>query len=305
MFQAESRSDYPAAGDWVAVTTYDDDAHAVIHAILPRRTVLQRKAVSKKAESQIIATNVDSVFVFQALDETFNARRVERLLLITREGGAEPIILLSKKDLCPPDQCVTMEAEIVAIAGGVPVISYAVSDDAAIESIRSYIHPGKTFCCLGPSGAGKSTLINRLAGSELLATGEVREYDAKGRHTTTSRELVLLEHGGVLIDNPGMRELGVWEVTTSLDEGFDDVAEIAAECAFSDCTHTHEPNCAVKLALDEGRLERGRYESYIKLIRERRWIESRQTNTGQMKRKLEAKKRQKEQKKELKKKGKK
>jgi ribosome biogenesis GTPase len=305
MFQAEGRADYPAVGDWVAVTTYDDDAHAVIHATLPRRTVLERKAVGKKIEAQIIATNVDCVFVVQALDQTFNARRVERHLVITREGGAQPIILLSKKDLCPPELLQQMLTETTAIAAGAPILAYDIASDADVDAIRAHIHPAQTFCLLGPSGAGKSTLINRLAGHELLPTGEVRDFDDKGRHTTSSRQLVVLESGGILIDTPGMRELGLWEATASLDEGFDDVAEIAAECAFSDCTHTHEPNCAVKLALDEGRLDHGRYESYVKLLREQRWIQSRQTNSGQMKRKLEAKKRQKEQKKELKKKGKK
>jgi ribosome biogenesis GTPase len=305
MFQAERRSDYPAVGDWVAVTTYDDDAHAVIHAILPRRTTIERKAVGKKLESQVIATNVDSVFVVQPLDQTFNARRVERLLLLAREGGAAPVILLSKKDLCPPDLFQSMRTEIESIASGLPVMAYDIASDADLEPIRAYIHHGTTFCLLGPSGAGKSSLINRLAGRELLVTGEVREYDAKGRHTTAARELIVLEQGGILIDTPGMRELGVWEVSTSMDETFDDVVALAAECAFSDCTHTHEPDCAVKLALDEGRLESARYDGFVKLLRERRWIESRQTNTGQRKRKLEAIKRQKEHNKVMKRKGKK
>jgi len=305
MFQANDRFDYPAVGDWVAVTTYDDDSHATIHAMLPRKSVLQRKTPGKKLESQIIAANIDYVFIVQSLDQSFNPRRVERFLVVTRESGARPVVLLSKKDLCPSDELSGKQAEIAGFSEGVTVISYSIFDDGDIRLIQELVNPGTTFCLIGASGVGKSTLINRLAGREILATGEVREYDAKGRHTTNHRELIVLEHGGILIDTPGIRELGIWQISTGLEDTFDDIAELAQDCYFTDCTHTHEPGCAVKKAIDEGRIDGARYESYVKLLREQKYQQERQSSTGVMKRRLQERKRSKELKKILRRKGKK
>ncbi len=305
MFDAESRIDYPAVGDWVAVTTYDNDTHAIIHAMLPRTTVLQRKAPGKKLENQLIATNIDAVFVVQSLDETFNLRRIERFVTVARDSGARVIILLSKKDLCAPDDLETHRQEAAGVSADVPVIAYSAFDATEVAAVAALIKPAMTFCLIGASGVGKSTLINALSGKELLVTGEVREFDAKGRHTTSSRELIILETGGILIDTPGMRELGLMEESAAVEDTFDDILEIARECKYGDCTHTHEPDCAVKQAMEDGRIESGRYESFVRLLRERKYRMTRQTNTGMMKRQLENKKRQKELKKAMKKKGKK
>jgi ribosome biogenesis GTPase len=285
MFTAESRSDYPAVGDWVAAMLHDDDEHAIIHAILPRTSVLLRKGIGKRLEEQIIAANTDFVFAVQAMDQTFNPRRLERLLVLARESGAEPIALLSKKDLCPTGLVEGIVASSRDVAGDATVISYAIDSDDDIEAIRAFIHPGRTFCFIGPSGSGKSTLINRLAGREILVTGEVREYDAKGRHTTTRRELIVLEQGGILIDTPGMRELGLWNASEGIDGSFDDILDIASECHFIDCTHTHEPGCAVKKAIDDGNLDESRYEGYVKLQQEQLALEARKTLQGALKKK--------------------
>jgi ribosome biogenesis GTPase len=285
MFTAEGRSDYPAVGDWVAATLYDNDEHAIIHAVLPRTSVLLRKAIGKRLEEQIIAANTDFVFAVQAMDQTFNPRRLERLLVLARESGAEPIALLSKKDICLPEYLDSILTASCEIAGDSTVISYAINSDDDIAAIRAFIQPGRTFCLIGPSGSGKSTLINRLAEREILATGEVREYNAKGRHTTTRRELVLLEQGGVLIDTPGLRELGLWDSSAGLEETFDDIIDLAAECHFVDCTHTHEPDCAVKKAIEEGILEEARYDGYVKLLKEQHALEARMTLQGALKKK--------------------
>jgi ribosome biogenesis GTPase len=285
MFTAEGRSDFPAVGDWVAATLCDNDEHAIIHAVLPRTSVLLRKGIGKKLEEQIIAANTDFVFAVQAMDQTFNPRRLERLIVLARESGAEPIALLSKKDMCPSGLVEGIVASSRDVAGDATVISYAIDSDDDIEAIRAFIHPGRTFCFIGPSGSGKSTLINRLAGREILATGEVREYDAKGRQTTTRRELVVLEQGGILIDTPGMRELGLWSISEGMNESFDDILDIASDCHFIDCTHTHEPDCAVKKAIEEGILDVSRHDGYVKLLQEQHALEARMTLQGALKKK--------------------
>ena len=275
MYRAETRLDYPAVGDWVAVTTYDGNTHAIIQKILPRRTILVRKAPGKSAESQIIATNMDCVFILQALDREFNPRKLERYLIIVRESGVVPIILLSKRDLCPAEIIPLIVDEAKIVASNVPVIAYSIYENDDIAHIASFIKLGLTFCLIGPSGVGKSSLINRLVGKELLVTGETRIYDAKGRHITAMRQLIVLEHGGILIDTPGMRELGLWDVSTSLDETFNDIEELAVGCFFRDCTHTHEPHCAVRKAIEDGELEEERLENYIRLQREHEYIDRR------------------------------
>ncbi len=285
MFTAESRKDFPAVGDWVAASSHDDDSHAIIHSILPRKTMLMRKAIGKRLEEQIIATNVDYVFAIQGMDETFNPRRLERLLVLARESGAIPVALLSKRDLCPPGFIPQVLDSAHQAAGDALVLSYAIDNADDIKAVREFIKPGCTFCLVGPSGAGKSSLINVLAGREILATGEVRVYDAKGRHTTTHRELIVLAQGGILIDTPGLRELGVWDNAAAIELTFDDVIELAGECHYTDCTHTHEPGCSVKQALEDGTLEPERYEGYVKLLREQHALDARKTIQGALKKK--------------------
>jgi ribosome biogenesis GTPase len=304
MYRAETRLDYPAVGDWVAVTTYDGNTHAIIQEILPRRTVLVRKTPGKRTESQIIATNMDSVFILQALDREFNPRKLERYLVIVRESGAIPVILLSKEDLCPAEIIPLIVDEAKVVASNVPVIAYSIYKNEEIAYIASFIKPGLTFCLIGPSGVGKSSLINRLVGKELLVTGETRIYDAKGRHITAMRQLIVLEHGGILIDTPGMRELGLWNVSTSLDMTFNDIEELAVGCFFRNCTHTHEPNCAVRKAIEDGDLEEERFESYIRLHKEHEYLDKRKDHDALLDKKARDKKMSKQIKKILKHKGK-
>lgn len=294
MFQAASRIDYPAVGDWVAVELYNDNRRAVIRSVLPRRTVLARKAIGKNTEQQIIATNIDLVFIVHALDQNFNLSRVERYLVVARESGAAPILVFSKKDKCPEESIEDIKRATQLLNTDVPSILYDVHNDTEVASIAALIHPGKTCCFIGPSGAGKSTLINKLVGHEILPTGEVREYDAKGKHTTTSRQLIVMEHGGMLIDTPGIRELGVWSATTSIDDTFDDIRELASACRFRDCTHTHEPHCAVQQAIEDGALSAERWESYVKLQRETEHIEAKKDRATANERKEREKQRSKE-----------
>jgi ribosome biogenesis GTPase len=303
MFQAASRIDYPAVGDWVAVELYNDNRRAVIRSVLPRRTTLVRKAIGKNTEQQIIATNVDIVFIVQALDQNFNLSRVERYLVVARESGAMPILVFSKKDRCSADLAKQIKQETQALANGTPVILYDIHNTEEITSIAAFIQTGKTCCFIGPSGAGKSTLINQLVGHEILATGEVREFDAKGRHTTTARQLILLERGGMLIDTPGIRELGVWSSATGIDETFDDIHELASQCRFRDCTHTHEPHCVVQQAIEDETLSAERFDSFLKLQRETEHVEAKKSRATAGEKKERDKKRSKELKQHLKHKG--
>ncbi len=268
MHKATSREDYPVVGDWVLVSLYDDQTHAVIHEILPRKTILQRKAPGKRLENQPIAANVDAVFIIFPLNQDWTTRAVERYLILVKQSDAIPYIFLSKKDLCADDRLHEIIQSLKPICSDIELYAYSLFNSNDIAHIASVIKSGTTFCLLGPSGAGKSSLINALVGKEILATGEVREYDAKGRHVTTSRQLIVLEKGGILIDTPGMREIGLWQMEEGLYETFDDIMNLSQECHFRDCTHTHEPGCAVCLALEEGRLSQERYNSFIQYQRE-------------------------------------
>ncbi|MCX7983935.1 MAG: ribosome small subunit-dependent GTPase A [Bacteroidetes bacterium] len=268
MFTSRTREEYPVVGDWVAVTLHDQDTHAVIHHVLPRRTVLQRRAPGKRIENQIIATNVDAVFIIFPLNQSWTPHALERYLILVRQSGAQPYVFLSKRDVCTDDHVRDVLGRISTVCANETVSAYSLYDAADIHYIASFIHRGTTFCLIGPSGAGKSSLINALVGKEVLPTGEVREYDAKGRHITTKRQLVVLEKGGVLIDTPGMREVGLWQAEDGLWETFDDILEIGTACKFRDCTHTHEPQCAVRKAVEEKILAEDRYNSYIRYYQE-------------------------------------
>jgi ribosome biogenesis GTPase len=282
-FSIQHREQFPCVGDWVAVA--GDTAPAVIHRVLPRRSLLSRRAAGDKTERQPIAANMDIVFVMQGLDLPFNARRIERSIVIVRESGALPAILLGKSDLLElPDVEALVEAAR-RLLSGVEVLSCSSVTGEGIGRIREMVGPGITGCIVGPSGAGKSRLINTLAGEPLLAVREVRESDARGRHTTTLRQLVSVPDGGMLIDTPGMREIGLWHSETGLGETFPEIGELAEECRFRDCTHTHEPGCAVLRALDQGALAPDRYESYCKLRDEGRAMEERTTLAGRLERK--------------------
>jgi ribosome biogenesis GTPase / thiamine phosphate phosphatase len=272
---ARGPQDFPAVGDWVAVASRPGEGRAVIHGVLPRRTRFSRKVAGTATEEQVLAANVDTVFLVGGLDGDFNVRRLERALVLAWESGASPVILLSKADLCPDFGNRRREAE--AVAAGVPVHVVSSLQSDGIEPVRSYLGKGRTVVLLGSSGVGKSTLINRLLGEDRLATAAVRVSDDRGRHTTTHRELILLPDGGLVIDTPGLREIQLWAADEGLERTFDDVQSLARACRFADCAHEHEPGCAVRQAASDGRLPPERLESYRKLKAELRHLEVRQS----------------------------
>jgi ribosome biogenesis GTPase len=258
----------PSVGDWTAVRP-----PATIVAVLPRRTVFSRKEPWARTVEQVLAANVDTVFVVTALTEPdFKLRRLERYLTAAWESGAQPVIVLTKSDLCADVPAAVAEAE--AVAFGVPVHAISAATGEGVDELRPYLPPGTTVALLGSSGVGKSTLVNRLAGRELLATQEVRA-DGRGRHTTSHRELVLLPDGGLVLDTPGLRELQLWEAPDGLEQTFEDVVALAARCRFGDCAHEREPGCAVRAAIAAGSLPPDRLESYRKLQRELAHLERR------------------------------
>lgn len=275
---AASRADLPAVGDWVAVSPHAD-GRALIHAVLPRRTCFARKVAGPTVEQQVVAANIDTVFLMCGLDGDFNLRRLERALLLAWESGAVPVIVLNKADVCADVE--TRLCEVEALALGVPVVVVSAAEGAGLRALDAWLVPGRTVALLGSSGVGKSTLTNRLLGEERQATRTVREDDNRGHHTTTRRELILLPGGTVLVDTPGMRELGLLAGGAALHATFDDVAELARGCAFGDCSHHREPRCAVRAAVAEGRLSAERLSSYFKLEAELRSLAVRQDRGAQ------------------------
>ena len=257
---------FPPSGDWVVAGRSDDSSPAVIHGVLPRRSVFVRRAAGTASEEQVVAANVDTVFLVSGLDHDYNPRRIERYLTLAYESGADPVIVLNKADLHEnPDQAV-LETE--AVAFGVPILLVSARSGRGLDAFRNALGPGMTGALLGSSGVGKSTLINALLGREALRTAEVRNDDGKGRHTTTHRELIPLPGGSVLMDTPGMRELQLVGDEASVAQAFDEIAELATGCRFKDCSHAGEPGCAVQTALARGELDMERYESYLRQRKE-------------------------------------
>jgi ribosome biogenesis GTPase len=263
----------PVTGDFVVVRPLGD-GRALVQAVLPRQTAFSRKAAGEKTVAQVVAANVDVVFLVLGLDGDFSPRRLERYLVLAWESGARPVVVLNKTDMC--DDLEGRLQEIAAVACGTDVHAVSALTGAGLEALQPELRPGRTIALLGSSGAGKSTLINRLAGQELRATQPVRERDQRGKHTTTARELVPLESGAWLLDTPGMRELQLWAGEDALDAVFDDVTAVAAQCRFGDCSHRSEPGCAVREALESGSLAPERVRSQEKLKKEIRHLELRQ-----------------------------
>ncbi|HEY6961540.1 MAG TPA: ribosome small subunit-dependent GTPase A [Gaiellaceae bacterium] len=261
----------PVVGDWVGV---DLDTN-LVEAVLPRRSQLSRKEVLQAVREQVLAANVDVAFLVQALPLDFNVRRLERYLAMAWESAAQPVVLLTKTDLVDDVQPFLAEVEQVTL-GACPVVAVSAKTGDHVDDLRLFLEPNRTAVLLGSSGVGKSTIVNALVGEELLETQEVREDDHRGRHTTTHRELIMLEAGGVILDTPGMRELQLWDA--DLEQTFGDVDEIARRCRFSDCAHDSEPGCAIRDALADGSLPRERWESYVKLQRELHAIEVRRNH---------------------------
>jgi ribosome biogenesis GTPase / thiamine phosphate phosphatase len=254
----------PAVGDWVLARL--DPGAPVVRHVLRRRTKLSRTAAGERQREQVLAANVDVAFVVQSLNRDFNPRRLERYLAVIRQGGVEPVILLSKADLCH-DVTPFLE-EAARVAPNTPTALTSVVTGMGLDEVRLWLEPGRTVVLLGSSGVGKSTLVNLLLGAALQRTAEVREDDDRGRHTTSSRRMIRLPGGALLIDTPGLREMGLWEAERGIEEAFADLAELAAGCRFRDCTHQHEPGCAVREAAERGELDPARLGSYAKLSRE-------------------------------------
>jgi ribosome biogenesis GTPase len=264
--QASKRQDYPAVGDWVAVKRAADPRRVVIHAVLPRRSRFSRKAAGDVTEEQVVAANVDTVFLVSGLDRDYNPRRIERYLVTAREGGAEPVVLLNKADTCADVEAVLEETR--QFAAGAPVHAVSARTRHGLDALATYLRPGRTIAFLGSSGVGKSTIINSLLGREKQRTRPVRDADSRGRHTTTHRELIVVPGGALLIDTPGMRELQLWDAPSGLGDAFDDIAALGERCHFRDCRHDTEPRCAVRAAVEAGELPADRYAGYLTLQRE-------------------------------------
>lgn len=273
-FQATVKSDYPSVGDWVVIDPLKEENKAIIQKVLPRISQFSRQSAGGKTEEQVVAANIDYVFLVMALNNDFNIRRLERYLLVAYESGANPIIVLTKKDLC--DDLPSRIAEVEEIAFGVPIHSVNSTNGEGIEEVKNLVSEGKTVSLLGSSGVGKSTLLNALIGESKQVTQDVREGDDRGKHTTTHRELFFLPTGGMVIDTPGMRELQLWGGEEHINSTFSDVDELAKTCKFTDCTHEKEPGCAVNEAIQNGVLDAQRLTSYRKLMKELAYAERKQ-----------------------------
>ena len=265
-YEATLKEDYPSVGDWVIYSPIENESKAVIHKVLNRKSRFIRQGAGTKVEQQIVAANVDYVFIVSSLNRDFNVRRIERYVLLTYESGASPVIVLTKKDLC--DDLDEKMREVQTAAIGVPVVAVNNLLQEGYDDLAPFMSEGKTIALLGSSGVGKSSLLNGLMNEDVQKTSSTRETDDKGRHTTTHRELFMIPNGAVIIDTPGMRELQIWDGTDSLDSTFSDIEELAKQCRFNDCQHQSEPGCAVKEAIEQGILSEDRLKSYEKLQRE-------------------------------------
>lgn len=272
-FSAKGREDFPAVGDWVALTIYDPD-FSVIHAIIPRFSILSRQAVGQFGEVQVIAANIDYAFLVQAADRDFNLNRLERYLTICYSSKVHPIILLTKTDLITRPSLDEIVQTISLRIKDVPVVAISNETEEGYDTLKRIIERGKTYCMLGSSGVGKSTLLNNLSGRRLMETGSISQSTGKGRHVTSHRELTVLESGGILIDNPGMREVGIVDLSDGLETTFDIIYRLSQNCKYKDCTHTTETGCAVLEAVENGMLDRGLLENFHKMQREKSYFET-------------------------------
>ena len=272
-FSAKSREDFPAVGDWVSLIVYDGDL-AIIHQIFPRYSVLKRQAIGQFGEVQIIATNIDFAFLVQAADRDFNINRLERYLTICNTSEVKPVIVLSKTDLIDEPALNILFESIKVRISNVPILSISNETRDGYEILSKIIEKGKTYCMLGSSGVGKSSLVNNLSGKTLMRTDAISQSTHKGRHVTTNRELVVLDNGGILIDNPGMREVGIADSGSGLEITFDLIFQLSRDCKFKDCTHTNEVGCAVLEAVENGKIDPASYENYQKMELEKAHFEA-------------------------------
>lgn len=272
-FTAKSREDFPAVGDWVALTIFESD-FAIIHHIYPRFSVLKRQATGKEGEVQLIAANIDYAFLVQAVDRDFNINRLERYLTICYTAKVNPIIVLTKVDLSDEAGVSERIEQINARIEHVPVLAISNETHSGYKAIESFIKKGKTYCLLGSSGVGKSSLINNLSGKSIMKTGPISTSSSKGKHITSHRELIVLENGGIFIDNPGMREVGIADSDAGLETTFDRIVSLSHSCKFKDCTHTEEIACSILEALENGDIDKESYVNFLKMEREKIHFES-------------------------------
>jgi len=272
-FTANSREDFPAVGDWVALATYDPD-FAIIHKIFPRFSTIKRQAVGQFGEIQIIATNIDYALLLQAIDRDYNINRLERYLTICNSSKVSPIIILTKTDLIDETRISEIVESIKTRIKNTPVIAISNITMNGYEAIKNCIEKGKTYCMLGSSGVGKSSLLNNLAGKTVMRTDTISQSINRGKHITSHRELIILENGGILVDNPGMREVGIADTTDGLELTFDLIVKLSRNCKFKDCTHTNEIGCSVIEAVEKGEMDRSSYENYLKIEKEKAFFES-------------------------------
>jgi ribosome biogenesis GTPase len=272
VYCADTTEDLPCVGDWVLVDYYDNNALAIVQDVLPRRTILRRRSSGARVDYQLIAANIDVAFVVQSCDVDYNLNRLDRYMVMTKDSGIDSILLLTKSDLVDALSLESMIAE-VRREHSIEVIPLSSISGAGYERFGDTLEKGKTYCLIGSSGVGKSTILNKLVGKEAFATNTVREKGGKGRHTTTRRQLVILDNGALFVDTPGMRELGMLGFGSGIDGSYEDIAAIAERCPFSDCTHTTEKCCAVRSSIAEGELTEERFQSYLKLMKESKYYE--------------------------------
>jgi ribosome biogenesis GTPase len=268
LFNADSPIDLPTVGDWVYAQFFDDESFAVIHEILPRKSLLKRKTAGKKTEYQLIAANIDTAFIIQSLGSDYNLRRLERYLVAVNDGNIQPAVLLSKSDLASEHERNEKITEIQRLMPEINVFEFSNIDYCGIDKIKEMLIAGKTFCLIGSSGTGKTTLLNNLTDDHLFETDAVREKDGKGRHTTTRRQLISLKNDAMIIDTPGMRELGNIGASAGINETFIEINMLSYHCLYKNCTHTNENGCAVLQALKEGRISEERFQNFIKMNKE-------------------------------------
>jgi ribosome biogenesis GTPase len=278
-YLAGEEGQLPAVGDWVVIVPQVNEKSAIIHAMIPRKSRFSRKVAGEETKEQVVAANVDTVFIVSGLDggRNLNLRRIERYLTLAWNSGASPVIVLNKTDLCPDLKASIDSVETVAM--GVPVHALSARERSGLDELAQYLKNGKTAAFLGSSGVGKSSIINALIGAEIQDTGDVRDDDKTGRHTTTRRELILLPEGGMVIDTPGMREIQMWAGEDDLEGAFPDIVTIAERCYYNDCAHDGEPGCAVRDAIESGDLEPARFESFKKLQNELVYLAAREDNS--------------------------
>lgn len=272
-YTASSRADFPAVGDWVAISAYDD-SKAIIHAVFPRKSTIERKSPGKSTGTQIIASNIDYAFIIQSVDRDFNLNRIERYLSICQNSNVKPIIILNKIDLIEKTELSELENAVKNRIPDITVIAISNETLEGYDHLSASFEKGKSYCLLGSSGVGKSSLVNRLCGKDIMKTNSISSSTMKGKHVTSHRELILLENGSIIIDNPGMREVGITNDSTGLEISFDMITKLAENCHYKDCSHVHEEGCAVMAAVENGSLDKDSYDNYLKLLKEREFFES-------------------------------